>query len=185
MTIHQTALRAIMFLTVAAVSTAFVACKPKSEGGAQPANNNQTSAADREAIERLHQRDEEASKKWDVDTLTSLWTDDIVALLPDRNPLIGKDANRNFILSAKQESEGSEVVEYKFDFKEVNIVGGWAYEWGTLTVAEKPAGENETVRSNINLMRILRREQDGSWKIARTIFNGSDSGDADRSPAPR
>ena len=185
MKFHKTALRAIMFLSVAAISIAFVACKPKSEGGAQPANNNQASAADREAIERLHQRDEEASKKWDVDTLASLWTDDIVALLPDRKPLIGKDANRDFLLSAKQESQGSEVVEYKFDFKEVNIAGDWACEWGTLSVAEKPVGENEPVRSNINLMRILRRGPDGSWKIARTIFNGGDSGDADRQASPR
>jgi ketosteroid isomerase-like protein len=150
-------------------------CKSNTEGDGQaPA----APSADLEAIKLLHQKDAEASKKWDVDTLVSLWTDDVVSLFPEMKPVVGKEANRNLLLRLKQEGNGSQITEYNFNFSEVRVSGDWAYEWGTLDVAEIPAGETEAVRSSIKLMRILKREGESGWKVARTIFNGGATGEA-------
>lgn len=174
MTIQKNAARLIPIFVMLGVVTCAAGCKSKTQEGSPAAAPSQQ---DIDAINRLRQQDAEASKKWDVDALVALWTDDIVALLPDRDPLIGKEANRKFILSAKQQSEGVEVVEYKFDFKELTVAGDWAYEWGTLTVAEKLPEDSEPFRSKINLMRILKRSADGSWKVSRTVFNNGDAGE--------
>lgn len=177
--IRKNAARLIVFLALLAVLINVTGCKPKAQEGNQTTGASQQ---DIEAINRLRQQDMEASKKWNVDALVALWTDDIVALLPDRKPLVGKDANRNFLLSAKRESEGSEILEYRFDFKELTIAGDWAFEWGTLNVAEKLPDASEPVQSIINLMRVLKRGSDGSWKVARTIFSRGDSGDQTTAP---
>lgn len=171
MTIRTNAARLISLSIALAVMTHVTGCKPKAQE-ATPATA--ATEKDIEAINRLRQQDVEASKKWDVDALVALWTDDVVTLLPDRTPLVGKEANRNFLLSAKQQSEGVEIVEYKFDFKELTVAGDWAYEWGTLSVAEKLPDDDEPLRSKINLMRVLKRAPDGSWKVSRTIFNNGD-----------
>jgi ketosteroid isomerase-like protein len=174
MMIQKKPARLIPLFVMLAVVIYSTGCKPKAQESSPAAAPSQQ---DIDAINRLRQQDAEASKKWDVEALVALWTDDIVALLPDREPLIGKEANRNFLLSAKQQSEGVEVVEYKFDFKELTVAGDWAYEWGTLSVAEKLPEDSEPFRSKINLMRVLKRSADGSWKVSRTIFNNGDIGE--------
>ena len=172
---------ALLSIAVIACLIQLAACKPKSQEGAPAAAAN---SADLEAINQLHQKDAEASKRWDVDALVALWTDDVVSLYPEMKPVVGKEANRNLLLSLKQEAEGSQITEYNFNFNEVKVAGDWAYEWGTLSVAEVPAGEREPVRSSIKLMRILKRDSDGAWKVARTIFNGGATEGAAASPAP-
>ena len=134
-------------------------------------------AADMEAINALHLRDMEASKKWDVDTLTSLWSDDIVTLSQDEPPLIGKDANRASILRLREESRDIQIADYILSFNEVKIVGDWAFEWGTYSGTVKPVGRGEAIRTTGKVMRVLKRDSDGSWKIARAMYDG----DADMS----
>ena len=45
-----------------------------------------------DAIRELHEKDIEASKARDFDTLLSLWTEDGVLLEPGKKPVIGIDA---------------------------------------------------------------------------------------------
>ena len=91
-----------------------------------------------DAINALHQRDMEASKKWDVDTLASLWADDIVTLTQGEPPMIGKDANRAAMMRLREESSGVQITDYIMSFNEVKIVDDWAFEWGTYSGTVKP-----------------------------------------------
>ena len=68
-----------IWLALVLVPLALSACASKKDG----------MSADMKAINALHQQDMEASKKWDVDTLASLWADDIVTLSQGEPPLIG------------------------------------------------------------------------------------------------
>jgi len=52
---------------------------------------------DMAAIEQLHARDSAAAKVGDVETLTTLWTADAVALPPGEQPIIGIDAIRGWL----------------------------------------------------------------------------------------
>jgi len=63
-----------------------------------------------------------------------------------------------------------EILEYGQDFKEVKIVGDWAFEWGLFFGKSRPLG-GEIVRAKAKLFRVLRRDEEGDWKCARSIFH--------------
>lgn len=123
------------------------------------------------AIEKLHKIDQEASIKGDFDTLLTLMTDDCVLLPPDQSPIKGRDAIREYMKEQKEQLHNIEITEYSHDFQEIKILGEWAYEWGYFSNAARPAGGGETIRAKGKLFRILRRQADGSWKVARSIWN--------------
>jgi uncharacterized protein (TIGR02246 family) len=128
-------------------------------------------SADLEAINALHQRDMEASKKWDVDTLVTLWADDIVTLTQGEPPMIGKDANRAAMLRLREDSSEVQITDYILSFNEVKIVGDWAFEWGTYSGTVKPLDGSEAIRTTGKVIRILKKDADGSWKIARAMYD--------------
>ena len=122
-------------------------------------------------IDKLHQQDMAASKEYDVETLVSLMTDDIVLLQPGQEPLKGKEAIRSYLQSYKNEMDQVEITQYLHTFEEVHIVGDWAYEWGMFHGASRPVSGGEETPQRMRLFRILRRQPDGSWKVARAIWH--------------
>lgn len=135
------------------------------------ASRKDGTSADLEAINALHQRDMEASKKWDADTLVSLWSDDIVTLTQGEPPVIGKDANRAAILRLREESQEVQITDFILSFNEVKIVGDWAFEWGTYSGTVKPVAGGDSIRTTGKLIRVLKKDSDGSWKIARAMYD--------------
>jgi len=166
----------LLLLAAVAISLAQDACSP----GKQP-SNQPAPASDMEAINKLHQRDVEASKAMDVESLVSLWTDDIVSIPQNGDAVVGKEANRNSLLKLKQASGDIDIVEYDLSFKEVKVIGDWAYEWGTFSGTVRPKDGGETSKSSGKLFRVLKREADGSWKVARTMST-YDSDENDEAP---
>ena len=128
-------------------------------------------AADMAAIEQLHRRDAAAAKKGDLTTLAELWTDDAVALPPGEPPIIGIDAIRKWLAKSQPNSSAVEVVDYVLDFKEVKILGDEAIEWGRTSVVLRPRGAPSTLQASGNLMRVLKRQPDGSWRVSRSVWN--------------
>jgi ketosteroid isomerase-like protein len=143
------------------VSLTASSCASKQEG----------TSADLEAINALHQRDMEASKKWDVDTLVSLWSDDIVTLTQGEPPVIGKDANRAAILRLREESSEVQITDYILSFNEVKVAGDWAFEWGTYSGTVKPVAGGDAIRTTGKVIRVLKKDSNGSWKIARAMYD--------------
>lgn len=128
-------------------------------------------ATDMAAIEQLHKRDAAASKKGDLATLAELWTDDAVALPPGEPPVIGIDAIRKWLAKSQPDSSAVEIIDYALDFKEVKILGDEAIEWGRISVALRPRGASSISRASGNLMRVLKRQADGSWRVSRSVWN--------------
>jgi uncharacterized protein (TIGR02246 family) len=128
-------------------------------------------AFDMTAIEQLHKRDAAAAAEGDVAALAELWTDDAVALPPGEPPVIGIEAIRKWLAKSQADPSTVEVVEYVLDFKEVTIRGDEAVEWGRTRVAIRPRGTTSIVRASGNLMRILKKQADGSWKVFRSAWN--------------
>jgi uncharacterized protein (TIGR02246 family) len=159
---------------VVAISLAHAGC---SSGKQQTNQAGAATQADLEAINQLHERDIQASKAWDVETLASLWTDDIVSIPQDGPPVIGKEANRNSLLKLKEESRDIDIVEYNLAFNEVKVVGDWAFEWGTFSGTIRPKGGGEPSESSGKLFRVLKRDADGSWKVARSMYNNDSADD--------
>jgi uncharacterized protein (TIGR02246 family) len=126
---------------------------------------------DRAAIEQLHRKDAAAAKGGDVDTLATLWTADAVALPPGEQPVVGIDAIRAWLNRDRMDTSKFEVTEYVLDFKDVRISGDEAIEWGRTSMAMRPKGAPGGVRTSGNIMRVLKRQRDGTWKVARAIWN--------------
>ena len=152
---------ALIPLALVLISLTASACASKKDG----------TSADMEAINALHQRDMEASKKWDIDTLASLWADDIVTLSQGEPPMIGKDANRAAMIRLRDESREVQITDYILSFNEVKIVDDWAFEWGTYSGTVTPVDGGDAIRTTGKVIRILKKDSDGSWKIARAMYD--------------
>jgi uncharacterized protein (TIGR02246 family) len=114
------------------------------------------------------QSDRKACLKDDVDTLCSLWTDDRVLLMPGALPLIGKKAICSMPQEQKAQANGSKTTGHTEDWDEVRVVGDYAWQWGKMSDTQTDTtGKQETMR--VNAIRILHRQPDGSWKVARPV----------------
>jgi len=124
---------------------------------------------DIEKIEELHKTDMKASLEQDFDTLLSLWTEDGVLILPNQEPVKGIEAIRKMMDGQRKESKNYSITEYVHNFKEVKVIGEWAFEWGTYRGTMVPKNGGDPVTETGKLMRILKKQPDGSWKAARAI----------------
>jgi uncharacterized protein (TIGR02246 family) len=128
-------------------------------------------AEDQKAIAELQQRDIEANIAVDTDRILALRTDDIVYLVPGRAPLVGQDAVRKYLEEIRQQLADWDMVAYEENWQEVQVVGDFAIQWGTVNIRAKKEGERAESAAVRNMMQVLRRQPDGSWKIARAIWN--------------
>lgn len=99
--------------------------------------------------------------------VAALFTDDGMAMPPNKPAAMGKDAI--------QSNLQARLSQYKFDVSitqaEAVAAGDWAYSRGTYTIKATPKGEGEAMENSGKYLNILQRQPDGSWKIARHIWN--------------
>jgi ketosteroid isomerase-like protein len=133
------------------------------------------SSEDLAAIEKLRSQDIAATLSQDLTALSNLWTDDIVRLQQGAEAEVGKPA----LIESEQRRRAAlpdfRVVSYVPDFKELTVTrDGWAFEWGyfTGTFVAAPGAEETRIRGK--LLRVLRKQADGSWKGARGMWNTSE-----------
>jgi ketosteroid isomerase-like protein len=130
-------------------------------------------AADRQAIADLHKRDEEASRRQDFKTLRSLMDDDAVVLAPDALPVRGKEELDRQFSGRRDMSAQVEILDYRFEWSELEIIGDRAIEWGKILGTSRDRQTGQTTRSAYNVMRILRRDGEGQWRVYRSIWNAA------------
>ncbi len=115
---------------------------------------------DEQAIHDLVGKWLEASGAGDTETVLSLMADDVVFLVPGREPF-GKEA----FAAAARSMQGVRL-EGKSEIRELEVLGDWAYLRAYLRVAITPPGGNTVQRSGYTLS-ILRKAPDGRWLLAR------------------
>jgi uncharacterized protein (TIGR02246 family) len=101
-----------------------------------------------------------ASKAGDTATVLGLMADDVVFMVPGREPF-GKQE----FAAASQGMQGA-TIDGKSEIVELKVLGDWAYLRGRLQVSMTPPGGNPIHRSGYTLT-ILRKEADGKWRLAR------------------
>jgi len=136
--------------------------------GSQPTGRTGMDEAMR-GIEALRRRDEAASKAYDVKALAELWTADAVALPPGGPVKRGPELRRGLEKMAEAARE-TEVLDYREVFEETLVFGDTAVEWGHIEGSERDRSTGKVTTSRFHLMRILRRIEDGSWRVHRSIF---------------
>ena len=115
---------------------------------------------DERAIRDLVARWMAASQAGDTAAVLGLMTDDVVFMVPGREPF-GKE-----VFSAASEGMQGVRIEGKSDIRELQVLGDWAYARSQLEVAMTPPGGN-TVRRSGYTLTIFRKQADGRWLLAR------------------
>jgi len=121
-------------------------------------------------IEQLHEDDITATLARDADALTALWDDDGVLLQPGIPPIIGKAAFHDFMKQALAKSPSVKVVKYAPDLRDIQVVGNIAYEWGYFEAAQKSSDQQVPQGLRAKLLRVMKRQADGSWKFTRVMW---------------
>lgn len=128
------------------------------------------------AIRELHAKDIKASKARDFETLLSLWTEDGVLLEPGKKPTIGKDAIKAYMDEQKEASKAYVIKKYEHRWEEIKVIGNWAFEWGFFVAVAEMIATNEIIEQKGKLLRVLKQQKDGSWKVARVIAHNDSEG---------
>ncbi len=136
----------------------------------KPSQVPATEAQDREGIAALQKREIAASMAFDVNTLLDQWTDDAVLLPPRHDPIAGKAALRRFFQEKKEQYANYDMLAYEEQWNEVMVVGEYAYQWGTVSYRIRPPTGSE-IGGSVHALRILKREEDGAWRVSRAIWN--------------
>jgi len=115
---------------------------------------------DKEAIRKLVDTWMAASQSGDLETVQSLMADDVVFMVPGKEPF-GKDAFVALIKEMKNvRMEGASNIQ------EIKILGDWAWMRNRLTVTITPPNGKRVIQSGYTLT-ILRKNTDGNWVITR------------------
>jgi uncharacterized protein (TIGR02246 family) len=99
----------------------------------------------------------QASQNGDIDTVLSLMTDDVVFMVPGREPF-GKEAFR-----AASQGMKDMRMQGTSEIRELKVIGDWAYARNHLEVTVTPPG----VRRSGYTLTLFRKEPDGRWLLAR------------------
>ncbi len=115
---------------------------------------------DETAIRNLVDTWMKASQAGDIDTVLSLMADDVVFMVPGREPF-GKEVFRNQSSAMKDmRMEGTN------EIRELKVIGDWAYTRNYIQVTMTPPG-GEPVRRAGYTLTLFRKEADGRWLLAR------------------
>lgn len=116
---------------------------------------------DERAIGELVRRWMEATKKGDLATVLSLMADDVLFMVPGKEPF-GKEE-----FAAASEHLKDVKIDGRSDIREIKVLGDWAYIRNHLEVTMAPTkGGKETRRSGYTLS-ILRKTSAGDWVLVR------------------
>ena len=152
------------FIRLALISTAF--CVAATSAGVELlARENRSAQQARTAIEQLHKQDVAATFSGKADDLAQLWDNEAVRISPGGPAEIGKAAI--YAGDKREEASGfaGHTVCYNPEIKDLQIAGDWAFEWGYFSY--KGTGDSKPERGKV--LRVIKRQQDGSWKFARVI----------------
>ena len=97
------------------------------------------------------------------------FTEDVVYMPPGGPALVGKEALTDLVETFYASSKG----HVDMIAEETVVSGDLAYQWGNFEGMVYPIGGGDTISMNSKFVYIYRRQADGTWKIARDIYNSN------------
>jgi len=122
---------------------------------------------DMKGIERLHEQDKEATLSDSADQLAKLWDKDAVRFSADRPAEIGAAViyadDKQWEMSSGRERS----LCYDLEVQDIQIAGDWAFEWGYFSY-KTAKGDKVSIQYG-TVMRVMKRQSDGTWRFARVM----------------
>ncbi len=116
---------------------------------------------DERAIRELIDTWMSASARGDTQTVLGLMTDDVIFMVPGREPF-GKEA-----FETTSDAQQAFDLDGRSDIRELQLQGDWAYIRTRLRVTMTPRQGGETMARSGYTLSILRKGDDGRWRLAR------------------
>lgn len=116
---------------------------------------------DERAIRDLVETWMDASRDGDIETVLGLMTDDMVFMVPGREPF-GKEEFR-----AQSEALKGGEMDGRAEVRELRILGDWAWIRNHIEVTMTPLGGGEPVHRSGYTLSILKKGSDGRWRLTR------------------
>ena len=104
-----------------------------------------------------------ASAEGDIERVLTLMAEDVVFLLPGREPMRG----RNAYAVASRSMAGKIRFEGKPEIQEIQIAGHYAFVWNHLSVKITHLPDGPGKESAGNILSVFRKEPDGRWVLYR------------------
>ena len=152
------------------VSTLFVLALAVSLNGFSQAV---TSSDARKALDALNQAFVHACQTMDHSASAELWAADGVDLLPGMLPMTGKQKIAAWLNSLTSQLAGAKMLYCTIDWQDIQIHGDLAYEWGINRQKIEFPPPQKPFASEGKITLILKRQADGSWKIALESWNSN------------
>src|SRR6516164_4151861 len=148
-------------------SNLFVIAMLMAGASSTPRASHSSVEQDLVGIERLHEQDKEASLADSADQLAKLWDKDAVRFHAERPAEIGAaliyaDDKQWEMSSGRERSLCGDL-----EIQDIQIAGDWAFEWGYFSY-KVAKGDKESVQYG-KVMRVMRRQSDGTWRFARVM----------------
>lgn len=142
-------------------------------------DRSDTEDADLASLHEFLSHSNDAVNAGDVEAEVTRFTTDGIYMWPGAPAIEGHDALRKWFEMRFAEVE----VELESETLELEVIGEWAVERGRSVARIRPTagGAAQTVRGKY--LNILRRQADGTWRIARRIRNADHPTNGGTAPA--
>ncbi len=132
--------------------------------------NKETSASvDISGIESLRDAHVAALNAGDAEGWAGCFTEDAVQMPPH----FGANAGKAAIEGWSKGFLGMFACRFSLSVDEVQATDDWAFERGRYDITLTPKAGGESMDDNGKYITLYQRQSDGSWKIARDIWNSS------------
>jgi ketosteroid isomerase-like protein len=136
----------------------------------QAACTSTSDDADITALDRLQRQVDSAITAADIDRYLMLLSDDAVLMPPNGAPIVGKSAIGSWNESMADQFR---IASYSSVDDEVIVAGDWAFRRASFDWTVVPARGGQTLRDSGKYLIVYRRHPDGSWRVARDIWNSN------------
>jgi uncharacterized protein (TIGR02246 family) len=120
-----------------------------------------------QAIDQVRQDFNAAYNKSDANTIANLLTDDVIWMPPNEPVVTGKAAVKTRYEGQFQKSNA----QFEMRRDEIIVCSGWAFLRGPYTRTDIPKEGGDPKQIFGKYLMVFQHQADGSWKIARDIYN--------------
>ncbi len=160
--------RPVPALVVALLAALFlVACPPAQEEPAEDPDAVEPSIGDERALNALIADYMVAMNSGDADGVVASYAADAVRMPPNALPISGRESIRRNLEQAFETAQ----LNVQMQVKETVASGELAYVQGTFLLTVTPKDGSPATESEGNWVRLMRREPDGKWLVAYSLWN--------------
>lgn len=154
----------VLALLLAAILARAFARPPRTVSAGQDAQKS---------LDAFNQEFVAACQRMDHKADAAFWTEDGVDLLPGLAPMVGKAKISAWLDSLTPQLAGAKMQYCTVDWQDIQIHGDLSYEWGINRQKIEFPPPRKPFEGNGKILLILKRQQDGSWKVALEAWNGN------------